>query len=175
MHILCAYTYQKLAQQGQKNSKSVLSALLTFRISGQLFPTWKRLRLQRRHTYSLLVNKFVLGWSNKKYVFQAIFKIYVLGSTYKLQLCYDDLLLSMAALTSINFHQETEFFWQVSQSISPADSQNSRPMLRLWSEWVEPIVTTVISPCCFSWAREGSRRLWISAREGRIRERSRHR
>ena len=34
MHILCAYTDQKLAQQGQKNSKSVLSALPTFRISG---------------------------------------------------------------------------------------------------------------------------------------------
>ena len=33
MHILCAYTDQKLAQQGQKNSKSVLSALPTFRIS----------------------------------------------------------------------------------------------------------------------------------------------
>ena len=35
MHILCACTDQKLAQQGQKNSKSVLSALPTFRISGQ--------------------------------------------------------------------------------------------------------------------------------------------
>ena len=34
MHILCAYTDQKLAQQGQKNSKSVLSALPTFRNSG---------------------------------------------------------------------------------------------------------------------------------------------
>ena len=33
MHILCAYTDQNLAQQGQKNSKSVLSALPTFRIS----------------------------------------------------------------------------------------------------------------------------------------------
>ena len=34
MHILCAYTDQKLAQQGPKNSKSVLSVLPTFRISG---------------------------------------------------------------------------------------------------------------------------------------------
>ena len=34
MHILCVYTDQKLAQQGQTNSKSVLSALPTFRISG---------------------------------------------------------------------------------------------------------------------------------------------
>ena len=36
MHILCAYTDQKLAQQGQKNSTSVFTALTTFRISG----TW---------------------------------------------------------------------------------------------------------------------------------------
>ena len=41
MHILCAYTDQKLAQQGQKNSKSVLSALPTFRISDRaLLTTW---------------------------------------------------------------------------------------------------------------------------------------
>ena len=33
MHILCAYTDQKLAQQGQKNSTSVFTALTTFRIS----------------------------------------------------------------------------------------------------------------------------------------------
>ena len=36
MHILCAYTDQKLAQQGQKNSTSVFTALTTFRISGQI-------------------------------------------------------------------------------------------------------------------------------------------
>ena len=34
MHILCAYTDQKLAQQGQKNSTSVFTTLTTFRISG---------------------------------------------------------------------------------------------------------------------------------------------
>ena len=34
MHILCTYTDQKLAQQGQKNSTSVFTALTTFRISG---------------------------------------------------------------------------------------------------------------------------------------------
>ena len=32
--VLCAYTDQKLAQQGQKNSTSVFTALTTFRISG---------------------------------------------------------------------------------------------------------------------------------------------
>ena len=36
MHILCAYTDQKLAQQGQKNSTSVFTALTTFRISVQI-------------------------------------------------------------------------------------------------------------------------------------------
>ena len=33
MHILCTYTDQKLAQQGQRNSTSVFTALTTFRIS----------------------------------------------------------------------------------------------------------------------------------------------
>ena len=42
MHILCAYTDQKLAQQGQKNSKSVLSALPTFRISGFRLVNFRR-------------------------------------------------------------------------------------------------------------------------------------
>ena len=36
MHILCAYTDQKLAQHGQKNSMSVLTTLTTFWISGFL-------------------------------------------------------------------------------------------------------------------------------------------
>ena len=39
MHILCAYIDQKLAQQGQTNSTSVLTALTTFRISAG-DPSW---------------------------------------------------------------------------------------------------------------------------------------
>ena len=33
MHILCAYTDQKLAQQGKKNSTNMFTAFTTFRIS----------------------------------------------------------------------------------------------------------------------------------------------
>jgi len=47
MQILCAYTDQKLAQQGQKNSTSVFTALTTFRISGLHWLQCSKIAIER--------------------------------------------------------------------------------------------------------------------------------